>query len=154
LALDSYGLQEAFSTYLTQYTYDEHIEEDKYYQTLFESAMLMANQPFQPQEHTAHRRIDVHLTGQGDDEYIIELKLYREEKSKSGPLVPPKTDEEIAELQGQIASLTREALNQIEVKYADKYEGGSGRLIKVALVIARRTLVLAQFEVFGGSAQS
>jgi hypothetical protein len=93
------------------------------------------------------------LTGQGNDEYIIELKLYREEKPKSGPLVPPKTDEEIAELRGLMAPQAREALKQIEGKYADKYEGGSGRLIKVALVIARRTFVMAKFEVVGGTAK-
>jgi hypothetical protein len=50
--------------------------------------------------------------------------------------------------------LAREALKQIEGKYADKYEGGSGRLIKVALVIARRTFVLAQFKVIDGPGTS
>jgi hypothetical protein len=69
-------------------------------------------------------------------------------------LVPPKTDEEIANLREQMAPLAREALKLIEGKYADKFEGGSGRVIKVALVIARRTFVLAQFEVIDGPGTS
>jgi hypothetical protein len=49
-----------------------------------------------------------------------------------------------------MAPLANQALKQINEKYADKFLGGSNRLVKVALVIARRTFTLAQFEVVEG----
>jgi hypothetical protein len=111
--------------------------------------MLMAQSGIQSLEHTGQGRMDVLLSGQVDDDYVIELKLYKEEIPKNGTLDPPISVEEITELRKLMSPLAQDSLKQINKRYIRKFKGGSGRVIKVALVIARRILVLAQFEVVG-----
>jgi hypothetical protein len=144
LALDSSGLEEAFGEYLSQYYYDDHIEEERYYQTLFKAAMFTANQRILTQEHTAHGRLDVHIETPNRDHYIVELKIYRETKPDNKPLVPPKDPEKATKLRQAMAPLAQQALKQIDEQYADRFKGDSGRLVKIAVVIARRSFVLVE----------
>jgi hypothetical protein len=41
-------------------------------------------------------------------------------------------------------------LDQIDERYADRFLGGDGRVVKVALVVARRIFVLSRFEAVNG----
>jgi hypothetical protein len=145
--LDSVKFEKEFENYLSQFTYDIHKKDESYYQSLFETAMFFAKVRYHSQEHTAHGRLDLHLTSPRGDEFIIEFKLYREDKPKNRPLVPPIGEEAIAKLRSKMAPLAQKALKQITERYQSKFGVGQGRVIKVALVIARRTFVLVKFEV-------
>jgi hypothetical protein len=149
--LDAQKFEKAFGDYLNQYPHNDriadHIEEERYYQTLLVSAMLMAKERFSSQEHKANGRLDLHLTIPGGDEYIIEIKLYREEKPFNKSQVPPKVEDVIVKLRSQMAPLANDTLKQITERYQGKFGVDQGRVVKVALVIARHSLVLAKFEV-------
>jgi hypothetical protein len=147
---DAALVEKAFGDYLNQYPYDTHIEDEKFYQAMLESVMLLADQGFQTQEPTTHGRLDLHLTSKSGDEYIVEIKLYREEKPKNNkPLVPPIDEEAIAELRGKMTPLAMDTFKQITERYQGKFAPVQGRVVKVALVIARRSFVLAMFEAVG-----
>ena len=80
-------------------------------------------------------------------EYVIKFKLLDEEAGSSGRrLVPPTEPEKIAELRKRMEHKAREALDQITERRAQPGAGGSGRLVKVGIVIARRTFVLVKYE--------
>jgi hypothetical protein len=145
--LDAVKFEKAFENYLSQFTYDIHKKDESFYQAMFETAMFFAKVRYHSQEHTAHGRLDLHLTSPSGDEFIIEFKLYREDKPKNRPLVPPIGEEAIAKLRSQMAPLAKTALKQITERYQSKFGVGRGRVVKVALVIARRTFVLVKFEV-------
>jgi hypothetical protein len=106
----------------------------------------LSGQWFQTQEHTTHGRLDIEVIGPQGDDYIVEIKLYREEKPPNEPLRVPRDAVGKAQLRGAMVHLAQEALTQIDEKYASNVEGGDNRVVKVALVIARRIFVLAQFE--------
>jgi hypothetical protein len=147
MTLDADGFEENFGGFLAQWNYDAHIEEEKYYQTLLEAALLMAGQRFWPQEHTAHGRLDIHIEGPKHEEYIIEIKLFREEKDSDGSSrTPPLKTDEITQLKEKMATLADDALMQISEKYAQKFLGDS-RVVKIAVVVARRTFPFMQFQV-------
>jgi hypothetical protein len=78
----------------------------------------------------------------------VDIKFHKETtKPKSKKPIPPKNPEEIAKLQKAMTPLALKGLKQIEEKYADKFGAGYyGPIVKVALVVARRTFVLAKFE--------
>jgi hypothetical protein len=149
LAMDAEGLQEAFSGYLAQYTYEQHINKEAFYHSMFESTLIMANQRFWHHEHTVHGRLDTHLNGPNGEEYIIEVKLLRERKTSKGHPKPPLEVEEQIKLRKKMATLAKEAFKQISENYAQTFLGDC-RVIKVALIIARWSFVLAQFEVIEG----
>jgi hypothetical protein len=111
--------------------------------------MFLANQDVRPQGHTSHGRTDFDFAGTNGDHYIIELNLYREEKKSNDPFVPPDTPEDVACLRDSMAPLAKKAMEQINPKYVQSFKGG-GRIINVAQVVARRTIVHAEFEVHGG----
>jgi hypothetical protein len=91
--------------------------------------------------------MDFYIKNKNNDEHIIEIKYLEEPKDSSGKYpVPPTKPDEAASLREKMAPKAREALRQVTEKYTQSPERGPGRLIKVALVIARRTFVLAQFE--------
>ncbi|MDR1872831.1 MAG: ATP-binding protein, partial [Deltaproteobacteria bacterium] len=144
LSLDLEGLMEALGGYLSQYPGDVHIEEEKYYSTLFQSALLMSGQWFQTQKHTTHGRLDIHVKGPKCDDYIIEIKFYNEEKPKNESLRPPRDAAGKAQLREAMEPWAEKALTQIKEKYLANFEGGDNRVILVALVIARRNFVLAK----------
>ncbi|MDR1872725.1 MAG: hypothetical protein LBS60_12540, partial [Deltaproteobacteria bacterium] len=62
------------------------------------------------------------------------------------PLPPPINDAAKAKLRESMTDLADKALRQIQKRYADKYRGAGQPVIMVALVMARRTFVLAKFE--------
>jgi hypothetical protein len=81
-------------------------------------------------------------------DYILEFKYFSEEKPKNEKQpTPPIEPFEIEELRKKMLPKLKEAMDQINNKYAQGYESGPGRLIKVAIVIARRSFVLAKCEV-------
>jgi hypothetical protein len=148
LRLDMEGLQKSFGDYLAQFTFDLHEATEKFYHFNFLMAMSTAGQPFDVQRHTSHGILDLWVKGKGDDDYIIEFKLFKEEKDSSGNYpVPPREPEERARLRERMATMADKAMKQIDEKYAPSLGRGPGRLIKVAMVIARRDFVLAQFEI-------
>jgi hypothetical protein len=150
LACDKDGLEKAFGEYLAQSSYDNHIEAEKFYQMLLEKCMSLANQAVLPQEHTAHGRIDLHFTGPNGDEYLIELKLHKERNTSSPTVLGEPTEPaDEARLRKAMAKTAAAALNQIDKKYAKKFTGGDTKVVRLALVIARRTFVLAEFKVTG-----
>ncbi|MDR1872433.1 MAG: AAA family ATPase [Deltaproteobacteria bacterium] len=149
-SLDAKGLEEAFSQYLAQFPYDDSLELESHFSTLLQSALMMAKQEFNTQEHSLHGRLDIHLTSPKGDEHIIELKVYREKKPETGSLGPPKNEEEKAKLLKAMAPSAQRALNQITTYYADKFTGGPNRVVLTALVIARRNVILAKFKVLEG----
>ncbi|MDR1872607.1 MAG: ATP-binding protein, partial [Deltaproteobacteria bacterium] len=144
LSLDLEGLMEALGGYLSQYPDDDHIEAEKYYSTLFQSALLMSGQWFQTQKHTTHGRLDIHVKGPKCDDYIVEIKFYNEEKPQNASLRPPRDAAGKAQLREAMEPLAEKALTQIKEKYLANFEGGDNRVILVALVIARRNFVLAK----------
>jgi hypothetical protein len=148
LACDKDCLQEAFGDYLALFSYDSDIEVEKFYQRMLEMCMYWVNQAFQPEEHTTHGRIDLHFTGPKGDEYLIELKLHKERNtsSPSKPLAPPEPAD-LPRLRKAMAKTAAAALNQIDKKYASKFIHGDTRVVCLALVIARRRFVLAEFKV-------
>jgi hypothetical protein len=174
LGLNAEGFERAFHLFLEQHTYDDNNQNEKHYHSLFVSAMTIAGQPLLPHEHTAHGILDIHLRGHDGDEFIIELKVLNERgKTKSLRSDPPEiqreaaredqgkkpvpcyaglpvTEKEKASLRKRMATLAKRAIRQINAKYADKFMGRSGRLIKVALIIARRSYVLVNFDVMDG----
>jgi predicted lipid-binding transport protein (Tim44 family) len=66
--------------------------------------------------------------------------------AKPKPLPPPINDADKAKLRESMTDLADKALRQIQEKYADKYRGEGQPVIMVALVMTRRTFVLAKFE--------
>jgi hypothetical protein len=153
--LDALKFEKAFGDYFNQFPLNQypandriadHIEKERYYQTLLVSAMLMAKERFNSQEHKTNGRLDLHLTIGGGDKYIIEIKLYREEKPFNWPIVP-KVEDVIAKLRSQMAPLANDTLKQITKRYQGKFGIDQGRVVKVALIIARHSLVLAKFQV-------
>ncbi|MDR1872890.1 MAG: PD-(D/E)XK nuclease domain-containing protein, partial [Deltaproteobacteria bacterium] len=148
--LDAKGLEEAFSQYLAQFPDDDSLELESHFSALLQSALMMAKQEFNTQEHTLHGRLDIHLTSPQGDERIIELKVYREKKPETGSLGPPKDEEEKAKLLKAMAPRAQGALKQITDYYADKFTGGPNRVVLTALVIARRNVILAEFKVLEG----
>jgi hypothetical protein len=60
------------------------------------------------------------------------------------------TEKEKVSLRKRMTTLANRALRQIDAKYADKFVERGVRLVKVALVIARRSCVLVQFDVANG----
>jgi hypothetical protein len=148
LKLDKDALQKSFGEFLSQYEFDIHIIDEKYYHTLFINAMFFAKQSVNASSHTSHGIIDILLRDKYGNNYIIELKYHAEPKDSSGkyPALPQGPEEE-ARLRQAMAPLAREALSQISRKYQQTHSRGPGKLIKVALVIARRSFVLAEFEV-------
>jgi ABC-type dipeptide/oligopeptide/nickel transport system ATPase component len=124
--------------------------------------MMMADQPIESQEPNAQGRLDFHLKGPNGDDYIIKIKLYQEPKKTSKPgskkaskpgsksasneLVPlaPREDDEIIQSRKLMEPLAQKALKQIKTKYAGEFEGGSNQVFMIALVIAKRTFVLAK----------
>jgi hypothetical protein len=155
-ALNLEGLEQAFGTYLEQYLTDKHFgdghfETEKYYQTLFESAMMFADQAVEPQELTARGRQYFHLKGPDRDDYIIKIKLFGDPKPKSGLRVPPRNNDEIVQAHASMESPAQEALDQITAKYAGGFQGGSTRVLMIALVVSglaagRPPLVVAKFQ--------
>jgi hypothetical protein len=147
LNLDARGLEEAFGGYLGAYTFHCHFKYEKHYHVLFEVAMMMAKQPCEPRKPTAYGLMDFQMIGPKGDMYIIELKLLKEPKNKRGEEpTPPDEPNEIAKLRATMSPLARKALNQIGQKYVNDFTDRPIRVIKVALVIARRSFVLAEFE--------
>jgi hypothetical protein len=147
LGLDREGLQKSFGEYLALIPFDLHESTEKFYHSHFLVAMSMSGQPFVVQRHTSHGIMDIWVKGRGDDEYAIEFKLLKEEKDLSGNYpTPPTIPEEMASLRKRMAPLAKEAMEQINKKYALSLVRGPGRLVKVSMVIARRVFVLAQFE--------
>ena len=141
------GLQESFGEYMALIPFDLHEAKEKFYHSHFLMAMLMAGQPLAVQKHASHGIIDLYVKGKRDDEYIVEFKLFKEDKDSSGNYpVPPTDPEETDRLRQKMAPLAVEAMKQITDKYALSHAKGPGRLFKVAMVVARRTFVLAQFE--------
>jgi hypothetical protein len=151
LDMDREGLENALGGYLAQYSYDIHIEDERFYHALFQSAIMMVGQKCYPQEHTSHGRIDIELQDK-NSVYIIELKLYKDGDRPNISPTPPKKPEDVTKLRSAMAPLAKEALNQIDQKYAQTFYG-TERIVKVAIVFARRTYVLAEFETcdFSGS---
>ncbi|MDR1870350.1 MAG: PD-(D/E)XK nuclease domain-containing protein, partial [Deltaproteobacteria bacterium] len=66
--------------------------------------------------------------------------------AKPKPLHPPINNADKAKLRESMTDLADKALRQIQKQYADKYRGEGKPVIMVALVMARRTFVLAKFE--------
>ena len=150
LGLDMEGLEESFGRFLALFPFDIHVEAEKYYHSMFLFAMILAKQRYTGQEHTSHGILDVRVMGGDGSDHIVEMKILQEEKTKSGGHPTPPTDpEEKARLRERMETNAREALRQITEKYAHSHSSGPGRLVKVALVIARRTVVLARYEAIG-----
>jgi hypothetical protein len=148
LDMDKEGFEESFGDYLAQYTYDNREETETQIVALFQSAMIIADQAYHTQTQTSHGRTDIDLRGKNSDVFIIEIKLYREKIKSYDPYVPPDTPKEAAGLRQRMAPLAKKAMSQINKKYVQSFKG-EGRIIKVALVVARRTFVLAEFEAHG-----
>jgi hypothetical protein len=169
--MNAEGFERAFHLFLEQHVYDDNNQNERHYHSLFVSAMTIAEQPLIPHEHTARSILDSRLRGSDGDEFIIEVKVLNESgKTKTagqgshGPPaetahegqgnkpVPryaglPLTEKEKASLRKRMTTLAERALKQIDAKYADKFVRRGVRLIKVALVIARRSCVLVKFDV-------
>ncbi|MDR1871465.1 MAG: ATP-binding protein [Deltaproteobacteria bacterium] len=167
--LDAPGVEEAFSFYLSQYSATAYTIFESKYQNLLEAALYMADQKFDPQAVTPHGILDFHIDGPNGERFIVELKVYREyvkkspqakrtiptpksinapeEDSKIDHIPPPSSEKEIAKLKESMTPLANEALSQIRKQYADKFRADGKPLIMVALVMARRTFVLAKFDV-------
>jgi hypothetical protein len=62
----------------------------------------------------------------------------------------PVTEKETSSLRKRMITMAKRAIRQIDAKYADKFVGRGARLIKVALVIVRRSYVLVKFDVVDG----
>jgi hypothetical protein len=146
-ALDAVGLGNAFTDFLSQLTYDALFDAEKYYYGLFELIMMMVDQRYDSQAHTAFGRLDFFISDPEGNDFIIEIKYLMEGKTSDGKRpVPPKEPEKLAQLHSKMVPLAREALDQISQLYVDRFKGGPNRVFKVALVIARRQIVLAQIE--------
>jgi hypothetical protein len=142
------GFQKSFGQYLALFPYDSHIDEEKYYHSLFISIMLHVNFAFAHQKHTSHGILDSQFRTKKGDDFILEFKHLKERKTSKGNYpTPPIENKKIADLRKRMAPKAQEALDQITEKYAKSHETGQGRLIKVGIVIARRTFVLAQYEI-------
>jgi hypothetical protein len=89
--------------------------------------------------------------GQGSFETIGETALDDQGKKPVGRYLGlPVTDKEKASLRKRMTTLAGRAIRQIDAKYADKFVRRGVRLVKVALVIARRSYVLVKFVVVDG----
>jgi hypothetical protein len=142
--MDAAEFGEAFGNYLGMFSYDLHDNKENYYHTLFLALLHLANQNFMAQGHRSMGMYDLHLVSGGDD-YIVEFKVLR--SRGKNPYEMPKTDKDKATLTRRMGLLAAGAINQISLKYAQPFLGGPGRLIKVGLVVAKRSHVVAKFEV-------
>ena len=72
----------------------------------------------------------------------------QEIKPKVSHLPPPKEDdaESTARLREAMDPLAQKALEQIATRYAPKFTSGESRVVMVALIVARRTFVMARFK--------
>jgi hypothetical protein len=128
--------------------YADHVPDENYYRSIFNFCMALANLEVESQKQTSHGIIDIHINGSKGDDYILEFKYFSEKKPKNKENPTPPTEPfEIEMLRKKMGSKLKQAMTQINKKYAQGYESGHGRLIKIAIVIARRTFVLAKCEV-------
>ena len=144
--MDKPEFQRAFSHFLNQTTYEDHIPLEAHYRTQFKMAMFLADQPVKAQEQTGTGRMDLSLAGPERVDFIIELKHFKEAKKKGAKKKDAKKDEDPALLHEPMSKLAMEAMDRIERDYVPDFEGRGARLVKVAVVVARRTTVLAEFE--------
>jgi hypothetical protein len=109
--------------------------------------MLMAKVAFTTHPHASHGIIDTLFREEDGSDFVVELKYLTEPIGPNDKNPPPPSDpQEIAKLRKSMATLAEKALEQITKKYALTHSRGKGRLVKVGVVIARRTFVLAQCE--------
>jgi hypothetical protein len=146
--LDVEGFQDAFRGLLFQYPYDIHLEYEAYYHSLLLSAFFLADiSSFKVEYHTGEGRLDATVMDPADNVFVIELKYLVVEEEQENSLVPPKkAAKPPKDLAQQMEVLAREALCQINKKYAPTFLVGPNRVFSVALVVAGRTTVLAQIE--------
>jgi hypothetical protein len=151
LKLDAQGFETAFSRFLNHYPYELHLPSEKFYHTLLTSAMMMADQHVQNQGQTGEGRFDMLLRAP-DKDLVIELKYVKFDEPAPDVVAAGKTsaknDDEKPEtaLCRERAKQARTAMRQIEEKYQDAFLGADRPVYKVALVVAGRTKVLAEFE--------
>jgi hypothetical protein len=134
-----------------------------------ETAFRLAKRKYDSQLVTAHGFLDIHFVGPNGERFIIELKVYSDsdftpldaietnpdpksfDAAKKAPqrkrLPPPSSVEDIAKLRELMTPTAEAALLQVRKKYADFFRADGQPVILVALVMARRTFVLAKFEV-------
>ncbi|MDR3153028.1 MAG: PD-(D/E)XK nuclease domain-containing protein, partial [Deltaproteobacteria bacterium] len=142
--LDASGFQAAFETVLAGLPFKAHPANEGHYQDILLMALGAAGQGYESESRSGDGVLDVHLrTAEGND-YIIELKHVKGQD--------PGTGKELSQtqLEDRMEKAAAEALKQIEdKKYALKFQGGGNMIYKLALVIGRRSDVLAVFEKAG-----
>ena len=171
LELDGTKFEQYFREYLNIFpdtTFD--IGTKQIYLNLLISCMHAANQNSTACGATSRGRFDL-LIEHNKDNYIIEMKVLKLRRKGGGDnfdgpprgakeaasdaeaaeieWAPPKTPEERKALRRRMANLAKKALEQIEARYAPSYANGPGRVIKVALVVAKRTEVHVEIEPSG-----
>ncbi|MDR2140635.1 MAG: ATP-binding protein [Deltaproteobacteria bacterium] len=124
---DALGFQKAFQSFLSNFTYRQHIAREAYYHTLFIVALAMADQGCEVEGLVGDGQFDLQVKAPSGEDFIIEIKYINDPKKKSEAL--------------------RAAIKQIEDKnYIFKFQGENKRIWKTALVINRRTEVYIIFE--------
>jgi hypothetical protein len=146
IKLDSTGVQESFSSYLSNYAYSSHVASEAYYHSLFQSAMLLAGQPIKTEVSVGDGRTDLKYKAPDGTHFVIEIKYcsFKVPNTKD-----PSKEEELSAEEKTVALATKalEAMKQIEKrKYTNSYKGVGALIYKVALVVGGRTDVHVVIE--------
>jgi hypothetical protein len=115
--------------------------------------MMLADQTTQNEGQTGEGRYDMLLRKPKGGDFIIELKYLKVEaeaegggdSAASGTNKGSKKKSSTV-VRREMAELARKAMRQIEEKYQSGFAGGGRPVCKVAVVVAGRTKVLAEFE--------
>jgi hypothetical protein len=143
LTKDEKKFEESFESFINNFAYDHLIAYEGTYATLFQFAMVLANQTYHLEQPTSDGRIDLTFSDPNQDDFVIEFKyldLKSESKNKT------YTTDDMAFMREKMENLSLEVEKQIDsTKYTSKFKQGYGKIYKVPLIIARHSDVFIKF---------
>jgi hypothetical protein len=124
-----------------------HLENEKFYHSIFYTMMLPLHADIHAGESTAHGRIDAVLKI-GSYVYIIEFKHVKTPlKAASHDTGPDGGEDAGIEPETALEAAMDRAMAQIEARgYADKYRMSGKHIVKVAIAVAYRDHVAVRFN--------
>ena len=157
LGLDQEGFQKAFGDHLRQFGRSRLLEHGACHQALLELALRWAGQEIESR-HVASGVFEIVISGR-TDRLLVEVEVFGETRPERGVrLLPPTDPADAASLRMRMAPTAEESLKRMRercagwgIEPARSFEPGrsvepGGRVNGMAVVVARRTFVLARIE--------
>jgi hypothetical protein len=142
---DITALQDSFGNYLSQFSNDKHIPEEKFYYALLVSSLKMANLHIWFHDHTEHGIHYTHIKDTTNTLFIVEISHVQENNTPQRTPNLLLSANEKAKLREKMSQLAKDSFIKINERYAKTNFFDKGA-IKVALIVARQSFVHVQFE--------